>query len=133
MVFKVTLGYKRVLYVKNIRQQVSQPLLHNAQVSDLALQLNLVGKDRVELVGLGNLHRMGEVLFADAQGETAGALHLGDRDAGSQAHQQRAAAAVELRLHRVARGGQHDDRGVSHDFTQDLDRQIQVAAALKRE
>lgn len=69
VVFKVTLGYKRVVYVKDIRRQVSQPLLHTAQVTDLAMQLNQVGEDKVELVGLGNLNRVGEVLFADEQGK----------------------------------------------------------------
>lgn len=65
--FKVTLGQKKTVYVKDLRQTVGQPFLRNENVTDLAMQVNQIGKDEIEVAAAGNIARVGEMRFADAE------------------------------------------------------------------
>jgi len=65
--FEVTMGYQDSVKVDDVRNQVTRPLLRETKISDLALEVSSVDANQVVISGVGNLQRVGQVRFADAQ------------------------------------------------------------------
>lgn len=66
---RATMGYRRQFTIKDVRSLVNGPsLTRNTAVDDVVVQVSAVGKDKVDLTGLGAIERVGPIRFEDTAG-----------------------------------------------------------------